>query len=368
MRSARHFVLASFVCALAGCTSGGDSSDAGALPDGADGGRTTVGFHDTHHEFPAIHATSGENVTGTCQSWTLHNDETIYVNAVEMNAEHGWHHSNWVFVPDNVYGDPSGSDDGSWDCSSRSFNEVAAATQGSVFFAQSTQATHEIQQFQPGVVITIPPHSRIIGAVHIVNTGTAAIDTKLTFDLTLIPESHVTVRLSPISMTFEDGLIVPASQTSDSTLTCDIAGSYSVNLRRAPDFKIYYVLPHYHQLGVGMTVEAMRADGTVMGTIFDNAAAIGDPLGKMLDTPFDMTGASGIRFTCHYDNGTSSNFHFQNSLAGEMCVFLAYTDSPLTIGAFSNAGGHDATSTPEPDGTPRFTAPCSVIGLPTVTL
>src|SRR5438874_10659523 len=36
-----------------------------------------------------------------CVAATLHNDQPMYVNAVEMVAAPGLHHSNWMWVPDN---------------------------------------------------------------------------------------------------------------------------------------------------------------------------------------------------------------------------------------------------------------------------
>lgn len=328
---------------------------------GAPGGKSnTVRFTGTHHDFPPFAVASGENLYGQCQSWTLHNEEPLYVNSVHMTADPGWHHSNWVYVSDDMFN----GDDGTWRCSDRGFSEVAASTQGSVFFAQSTQSTAETQQFPPNVVLVVPPHSRIIGSVHLVNVTSGALSSKLSFDLGLLPASQVNVRLSPMALTFEEGLVVPASVISDSTVNCNVGASYLGILRHQPDFKIYYVLPHYHQLGTGITATALRSDGSVLGTIFDNTARIGDPLGQTYTTPFDMTGASNIKVTCHYDNGTGTDFHFGNSLMGEMCVLLAYTDSPLTIGGLSMTGGALATPTAGTD-PPEYTASCGVVAIRT---
>jgi hypothetical protein len=105
---------------------------------------------------------AGSERSNDCESWTLHNEEPLYLNAVEMEATLGMHHSNWFFVPDTQYPGP----DGTWACRSRNFEQGVASYLGGVFFAQSTQIQRETQQFPEGTVVVIPPHARVIGALH----------------------------------------------------------------------------------------------------------------------------------------------------------------------------------------------------------
>ena len=46
----------------------------------------------------------GEEVSGECQSWTLNNDEPLFVSKVRQTNDGAWHHSNWFFVPNHVPG------------------------------------------------------------------------------------------------------------------------------------------------------------------------------------------------------------------------------------------------------------------------
>ena len=61
-----------------------------------------------------------------CVSWTLENEEAIYVNTVGLANDGGFHHSNWFVVPDDTYEGP----DGYWDCNERGFTELASAALG----------------------------------------------------------------------------------------------------------------------------------------------------------------------------------------------------------------------------------------------
>lgn len=329
----------------------------GEVPSDASVNDSSITPTDLEHTFPTYDVASGEDNFGTCQSWSLNNEETLFVNSVHMTNGGAWHHSNWVFVPDTAYA----GEDGTWDCESRGFSEVAgAAMNGSgVFFAQSTQATDETQQFQPGVVLAIPPHSKVIGSTHLINTGSSPIATSLTFSLGVIPESDVTVRLSPLSYDYMDGLVIPARTESSSSMECDLGQGFRNITRRDADFHIYYVLPHYHQLGTGMTLTVVGGphDGEV---IFENTSAIGDPLGQMLDVPFDMTGSTGLRMSCHYDNPNSRDFHYANSIDGEMCLLLAYTDAPVTFGGLSSNPRMNGVN----GGVTEYESDCQLLSLP----
>ncbi len=55
------------------------------------------------HDFDMFTTQPGEEVLSLCQSWTLNNAEEIWVNAVELSQDVASHHSNWTYVPDNLF-------------------------------------------------------------------------------------------------------------------------------------------------------------------------------------------------------------------------------------------------------------------------
>jgi hypothetical protein len=95
---------------------------------------------------------------------------------------------------------------------------------------------------------------------------------------------------------------------------------------RPPDFNLYYGLAHYHALGTGLTIEAVKDDGTVT-PVFTTAARVGDTLGGPIDPMFSMVGYSKLRFSCDYTNPRDQTVVWGNG-DQEMCVFLAFSDSP----------------------------------------
>jgi hypothetical protein len=250
--------------------------------------------------------------------------------------------------------------DGTFTCTDRGFSEAIGAIFGGVVFAQSTQSPDDTQQFPVGAAVKIPPGSRLVASIHLLNPGEVPLTLKPKITLTTIAESDVTTPLAAIS--FENqALGLPPNAQSSFTLDCDL-GSAAVNATgAAPAFHIYYTLAHYHALGTGMTVEAVKPDNTA-ATIFQTQNQIGDALGAPIDPAFDMTGYSRLRFTCDYYNSTADVVKWGVGNQ-EMCVFLAFSDSPFDWG-----GG---AVTPDPPGDPTdvdgvqsFTHACTVYTTP----
>ncbi len=273
----------------------------------------------------------GQEETDTCVSVSLNNAEPIYVNTVDMVGATGIHHSNWFWVPDN---DAFPSPDGTWSCSQYHFDTAAAAEFGGVLFAQSTQATHETQAFPEGAAIKISPHAKIIGNLHLLNTGDSSLSVPLSLTIHPIPAKDVVSVMVGFAME-NQSILLPPQATSRFSVECDFTDSwsylYSMHLvdSPVPNFKIYHALPHYHALGVGMTFEAVRDSDGGADTIWTTAGRIGDTLGGMLDPPFDVTGHSKLRFSCEYTNPRTATVGWGNG-DQEMCIMFAFTDSTYT--------------------------------------
>lgn len=333
---------AALLCALAAC---GDNL-AGEAP-----ASDEPGLHS--YRFGPYDLAPGEEHDGQCVSVTLGNELPMFVNAVSLSTGDGFHHSNWFWVPDSAYAGP----DGTWRCSDRNFDDPLAAALGGVLFAQSTQASGETQAFPPGVAIAIPPHAKIVAGVHLLNAGDAAISTTLDLALTTIPERDLRTQLAGLSLT-NQALALPPGRASSFTVACDFAELHQRQLGRAPDFDLYWVLPHYHALGRGIDLVATGPDGDV--PIVSTAGSVGEPLGKQLTPTFSMRGHTGLRFTCRFDNPRDQPVRWGNG-DQEMCVMLAFTDSELQWGGGAldrNAGMGDDLGDEV-----AFHHPCELYGL-----
>jgi hypothetical protein len=303
------------------------------------------------HSFEPLMIAAGSEISGVCQSWTLDNDEPLYVSKIRQRNGGAWHHSNWFFVPEGTYAGP----DGTWNCDDRSFHDVTAALEGGAFFAQSTQTLKEVQAFPDGAVLEIPPRHKIVGGVHLVNVSASPLETGLSFDIETVPEDSVEVRLRPIAFT-NTALDIEPQAESRFSMTCDLSEEFERFLGAPPDYNIYYVLAHYHEWGNYFRLSFVDETGGDR-TIFELENSVGQPLGMTFDPPINSESAPNLRVECGYLNNTDRRLHY--GLGGEeMCVFLAYTDADLTFGATS---GSNTALGPNEDGIYMNETDCGLV-------
>jgi hypothetical protein len=304
------------LCLLAACGSSGGGQFEGAKT----------------YEFGPFVLQPNDEINDQCVQITLDNDDYANVNIVELTTGKGFHHSNWFYVPEDRFtglGPDQTVPDGTFKCDDRGFDQAIAALEGGVFFAQSTQTPHEIQKFPEGVAVRVPPHFKLVSQVHLLNATDAPITLKPNIKVTYLKDADVKTRLA--GMSFQNAaLALPPNMNSKFTVECDLGASHRMALNRAPDFKIYYALAHYHDLGTGLTVEAVTANGEA-ATVYTTTTAVGDTLGGPINPLFDFTGYEKVRFSCSYYNNRSSVVRWGVG-DQEMCVFLAFTDSKYNFG------------------------------------
>lgn len=309
-----------------------------------------------------------QEISDQCVQITLHNTTDLYINKIDLETGVGFHHSNWLWVPEHEFPGPHGiddsaADDGTFTCADRGFDQAIAAIYGGVLFAQSTQVAHEVQQFPEGKVVRIPPNSKLDAQIHLLNTGDSQLHLAPTITLYPIAGSDVTTILHGIA--FEDqALGLPANAQSQFSLDCDLnpADQATANNWPAPDFNIYYVLGHYHALGTGLTLNALLEDDTTSTQVFQTTAAIGDTLGGPIDPPFAMGSNTHLQFACDYYNDTANVVGWGLGSA-EMCVVLAFTDSAFNYGGGVTAPEDPGSATIVGD-VQEFTDTCQVIASP----
>ena len=307
------------------------------------------------HDFGASTLAPGEEDGNHCLSWTLNNPEELWVNSV-ATANDGWfHHSNWFWVPDELWDVP----DGSWDCTALGFNELGAAVAGGVLYAQSTQTTAEVQQFLDGAAVRVAPNSRVIAWAHLLNVSDEPRQTGLRVQLGLLEADAVTTPLAPFRFNYGD-LQIPAGAEAVHQGDCEIDSVHQQVLGAPLDLKIHYVLPHYHALGTSFRLELSGGDrdGEVVYEIED---AYGEPLGHSFEEPVDVggAGATGLRFSCGHDNPTPSLVRFGIG-DQEMCVMLGFGDSRLN---FDGSVPWTTSTETATDGTVLNFGTCDVSGL-----
>jgi hypothetical protein len=295
--------------------------------------------------------------TQPCVSWTIGNEEAVYVEKTDLFNQGMYHHSTWMAVPEDMFEGP----DGFWNCSDRGWDEVQAALAGTVLIAQSTQSLWEEQQYGPddgGVVVKIPPFHKIVAVNHMLNVTDREITTGITMTLNVVHPKLVQTVLTPFRLAFWDLFIPPAEggvpTESDHVADCDIAGIFSGNGIEL-DAQIHFLLPHTHQYAKRFFVDIVGGprDGDRIIDI-DGFSAQGN--GTSFFPPVDMTGATGLRMTCGYANDRDEPIVWGVG-DQEMCEMLGMADSSLVFDMGVN------TSVLEDDGVVKtYGGNCSGVG------
>lgn len=279
------------------------------------------------HSFGDFTVGPYEEVASHCVAWTLNNERALYVNQITLANGGAYHHSNWFVVPEGLYPGP----DGFFRCRDRGFDELASAVNGTVIFAQSTQSLAETQQLARNSVIMIPPRHKVVAGIHLLNLQNREMTTNLRMSLGLIHPGDVQVILAPFRLSYYSLDIPPRSQ-SRFTAECNLSQLFENIVRRPLDLKLYWVLPHYHELGNYFSVEVVGGplDGHLIHSL-DTFNA--EPNGRALDPPLDLTGATGLRLTCGFNNPRDASVGWGIG-DQEMCVMLGLADSDVMMDAY----------------------------------
>ena len=289
-----------------------------------------------------------------CVQWTLHNEQAVYANTVTLVNDGGFHHSNWLAVPEDRFV----GEDGFFKCEDRGYTELDAAISGTVLFAQSTQSRSEVQELPAGVVVKIPPRHKVIAGVHLLNLGSTELDSELRMALGLVHPRTVEVVVAPFRLTYSD-LHIPAGKRSRFSSTCTFDQAYQNAVGTPLDIKLYHVLPHFHYLGDSFSVDVVGGpdDGRNLYTLNGFNA---DANGHVFDPPIDLAGAHGLRFFCGYDNWRDKDIGWGIG-DQEMCVMLGLADSraimDMSVPSGSQVVGEDGEVL-------LNEGPCNVLALP----
>jgi hypothetical protein len=317
-------------------------------------GTDSVGGEALEHRFPTLTVPAGGELNFVCQSWTLDNDEALYVNASIVTGGPGWHHTNWLFADENDFAGP----DTTWNCVDRGFELVTAGISGGVLFAPSPELAQARQEFPSGAAVVIPARSKIIAEVHLINPSDAELVTSTHLEMRTVPAGQVTTPLAPLAISNYALDLPPSAQSAFST-ECDLSAVQGGEL----DFSLYSIEPHYHDLGEGMHVEAFDAGGQSRMVHSVRARIGNNNLGGVLAEPFDMRGSKGLRMTCDYRNSRERRVGFGSSADAEMCVMFAFTDSPYRW----IAGALEGSEIRQVDGAPAdratYASDCKVTSL-----
>lgn len=289
-----------------------------------------------------------------CIQWSFGNAKPLYVNTVTMSNDGYYHHSNWLVVPETAFP----GEDGFFDCDDRGYSEVNAAVQGTVLFAQSTQAREEVQDLPDGVVVKIPPFHKVIAGAHLLNISPNEVTTGLRMKLDLVHPSDVETIVTGFRLSYYDLAIQPDGETRV-TSECDLQQAFA-DFGEPFDMKLYWVLPHYHELGNYFRLDILGGprDGE---TLFELEGFNAEANGQSFDPPIDFTGATGLRFSCGWNNPRDEEVGWGIG-DQEMCVMLGLVDADALFDAAVTEG--DTAAGTDAEGRSLREGPCQVTMIP----
>lgn len=291
----------------------------------------------------------------TCQSWTLNNPTELWVNGISQTNGGAYHHANWFFVPDDEFVHP----DGTWSCSDGDFDELTAALLGGYLFALSTQSAAEAQELPEGSAIRVPPYSRIIGSSHLLNATGDPVTTTMHLQVHTVPPSQVRAKMAPARIQYHDLRLDPMARSSFTT-ECLFADDHEAAVGRPLEYKLHYVLSHYHVLG--SYTELQIAGGPRDGEVIARHNGYGENFGIAIEPPLDLAaaGAQGLRFTCGFENP-------RDAVVGwgigdqEMCVVALQAETHFAFeGDVPRQGGAQVGTAP--DGEIQYAGDCRLMG------
>jgi hypothetical protein len=226
-------------------------------------------------------------------------------------------------------------------------------------FALSTQSHDETQTLPHASAIRIPPYSRLIGSSHLLNTSDEPVTTTMHLKIKTVPPSQVEAKLAPARMSYYDLTLEPSAQSSF-TMECDLAAAYDSVWHRPLAYTLYYVLVHYHQLGIYQQLEIMG--GARDGEVIMRHDGFGDNAGHAIEPPLDLAaaGATGLRLTCGFNNPRTAQVGWGIG-DQEMCVMALQAVTDIGYDAYVDNSALVGTSA---TGEMQHAGPCSVTSFP----
>lgn len=181
-----------------------------------------------------------------------------------------------------------------------------------------TQRSEETLQLPPGVAFTLEPNQMIRLEMHYVNFTGSTTDIGATATFNPIPPGEYMHEADFLFIGNPDIDIPPRStQTLGPTffrLPSEFAG---VNF--------FGITGHTHQYGTNVRIWNSMSAADTTSPVYDIPGWSWDePETEYFDPAFQVPSGGGFRFTCEYNNTSSSRVGFGESANQEMCFFWAY--------------------------------------------
>ena len=141
---------------------------------------------------------------------------------------------------------------------------------------------------------------------------------------------EIETRLTPAQLIY-NALAIPPLIRSTAGATCDLEAEHQKLFKEPLDMKVHYILPHYHALGESFDVTVIGGPNDGMKLV-DHGGYNAEPLGYVFDPPIDLKGATGLSFTCGFNNPRDEVVIWGIG-DQEMCEALLFVESTMAFSA-----------------------------------
>ena len=176
------------------------------------------------------------------------------------------------------------------------------------------QKSSTVLNFPKGVAYSMPAGQMVRVELHFLNTTSAPLPVTGTVHITDAMAGTIT---DHANLMFYGNLKIAIPANSMAT----VGPTFRKFASTAP--KIFGLIGHQHQRGTGVTIE-LAAGATGTGTNVYTNTDWADPPLTIFDPPLMPASGQGFRYTCTYNNPTSSPITFGEGVNQEMCFLWAY--------------------------------------------
>jgi hypothetical protein len=181
-----------------------------------------------------------------------------------------------------------------------------------------TQKHDDTLTLPDGVAFALEANQMIRIEVHYINATAAPIEVTASTTFVTMDETHFKDEADFLFIGNGDISLPPNAKTTLGPTFFPLPAEYD-------GVKFFAITGHEHKLGTNVAVSVAANANDVGNPVYDVPGWLwNEPKTIVQDPPFTIPQGGGFRFSCEWNNTTSSKVKFGESANDEMCFFWAY--------------------------------------------
>jgi hypothetical protein len=249
------------------------------------------------------------------------------VAAGKLTASPGLHHGNITTRPSDGTAAIHACPNTSWTTDLIGSEAFDVLQGGQVLFGSTTQIrTTEWESFPPGMGFAISDGQQIVAHMHYLNPTSGTLTPTPKYQWYTIDPATLTQQLYPFAWEMKN-FSVPPNTRKTFTSQCSLAQA----------MHIVNVLPHMHQLGVGLDLAYLGGAQDGQQFLTSPGYAPDGTLQRQYTPAVDLSQGTGFSMSCTWNNTTGQTI-VEGTGINEMCMIFGYS--------WPKGGSYSAVFTP----------------------